>query len=89
MLSCTGVIPLIYITTEPSVPVDMQSFCDVVVWKTPIQQNGELIGYETEFTNPGARQTVTKQVSIDGNYYIIQDEDKFNDPQTTVVRVKL
>ena len=67
----------------------MQSFCDVVVWKTPIQQNGELIGYEIEFTNPGAQQTVAKQVGVDGNYYIVRDEDKFDDPQTTVIRVNL
>ena len=57
--------------TAPSEPLNLQAFCNVIVWKKPNATNGKITGYEVMFTflSDGTNNTIT--VEGDTTHYVI------------------
>ena len=58
-------------STAPSEPLNVQSFCNVIVWKEPSSPNGVIIGYEVMLSFADS-STHNEIVSGDNTYYVIE-----------------
>jgi hypothetical protein len=54
----------------PSVPLNIQPFCAVVVWEKPSSPNGKITGYDVTFTFSRS-PSVTIRVEGDISHYVI------------------
>ena len=85
MLYYTKLLTLTY--AGPSPPIDIQSLCNVVVWGTSLNPNGDITGYEAQFYIPGTEVALLKEIAQDRTFYIVEEEDKLSKPLNVLVRV--
>lgn len=80
-----GMIILVF--AGPSPPIDVQALCNVVVWGAPLNPNGKITEYETEFFIPDADVAIVRHIPKDRTFYIVEEEDKLGDSSNVLVRV--
>ena len=76
-------------TVIPPTPIDVEAFCSAVVWRTSLSSCDDTVtSYQVQFYIPGTSQTVTRTISSSSIFhYVIQDQDTFNIPENTLIRV--
>lgn len=80
-----GMIILVF--AGPSPPIDVQALCNVVVWGAPLNPNGKITEYATEFFIPDADVAIVRHIPKDRTFYIVEEEDKLGDSSNVLVRV--
>ena len=78
---------IILVSTGLSPPIDVQALCNVVVWGMPLNPNGKITEYETEFFIPDADVAIVRHIPKDRTFYIVEEEDKLGDNSNVLVRV--
>ena len=56
--------------SAPGQPLNIQPFCEVIVWEKPSVPNGEITGYNVMFSFVGA-DSVTMRVEGDNTHYAV------------------
>ena len=54
----------------------MKSLCTIVLWGQPSQPNGEVIGFNVQFSIPGIWNGALYRKQMDDIHHMVQDSDK-------------
>ena len=76
-LTCTG----------PPPPTGILPLCNVVVWDSPYNPEGNLIGYAVQFYIPGTQNEKVRVITQNRAFYVVQDEDKFDRSHSVFTKV--
>ena len=71
----------------PSVPINVQSLGNVVVWETPSMPSGEITQYEIQFFIPGTDLRMNSFRNSKGTFYVAKSEATLGEPPSTYFRV--
>ena len=57
-------------------PTDVKAFCSNAVWRVPPEVScSDILHYEVILRNPALNQSMVRQASADGTFYIFSEED--------------
>lgn len=74
----------------PPAPVDVQTSCDLVIWRNaPNTSFEDIDGYDVKLINSATNEELVKHLDASATFYILDDEDETVKHESTLVQVCL